>query len=173
MFEALFILTTIDAGTRIGRFLLQETLGRVYPPFARPDWLPGALLASAAITLGWGFLIYTGSIGTIWPMFGIANQLLAVLALALVTTWLVNTGRGKYAWVTVLPMLWVMSTTLTAGTQLVTMQFPRMIDAGQRVAGTLNIALTLFVMASVLALVFWAAARWLAVWSGGVPTRRE
>jgi carbon starvation protein len=173
MFEALFILTTIDAGTRIGRFLLQETLGRVYPPFARPDWLPGALLASAAITLGWGFLIYTGSIGTIWPMFGIANQLLAVLALALVTTWLVNTGRGRYAWVTIPPMLWVMSTTLTAGTQLVTVRFPRMIEAGQRVAGTLNIALTLFVMASVLALVFWAAARWLAVWSGGVPTRQE
>jgi carbon starvation protein len=173
MFEALFILTTIDAGTRIGRFLLQETLGRVWAPFARPDWLPGALIASAVITLGWGWLIYTGSIGTIWPMFGIANQLLAVLALALVTTWLVNTGRGKYWWVTLLPMLWVASTTLTAGVQLVAVRFPAMIDKGQKVTGYLNIALTLFVMTSVLALVVWSAARWVGVWMGGVPTRRE
>jgi carbon starvation protein len=119
MFEALFILTTIDAGTRIARFLLQESLGRVYKPFARQDWLPGALIASALVTFGYGWLIYTGSITTIWPMFGIANQLLAVLALALVTTWLVNSGRGRYAPVTVLPMLFVTSTTLTAGTQLI------------------------------------------------------
>jgi carbon starvation protein len=173
MFEALFILTTIDAGTRIGRFLLQETLGRVWAAFARPDWLPGALLASAAITLGWGWLIYTGNIGTIWPMFGIANQLLAVLALALVTTWLVNTGRGKYAWVTLPPMLWVASTTLTAGYQLVVFRFPKMIDAGEKLTGWLNIVLTLFVMTSVLALVIWSAARWVGVWMGGVPTRKE
>ena len=86
---------------------------------------------------------------------------------------LVNTGRGKYAWVTILPMLWVMSTTLTAGTQLVTVRFPAMIEAGKKAAGVLNMALTLFVMASVLTLVFWAAARWVAVWSGGVPTRAE
>ena len=97
MFEALFILTTIDTGTRIARFLLQEALGRVYRPFERTDWLPGAVLATALVTAGWGVLVYTGSIDTIWPMFGIANQLLAVVALALVTTWLVNTGRGRYA----------------------------------------------------------------------------
>ncbi len=190
MFEALFILTTIDAGTRIGRFLLQETLGRVYPPFARPDWLPGALFASAAITLGWGWLIHTGSIGTIWPMFGVANQLLAVLALALVTTWLVNTGRSKYAWVTILPMLWVCTTTLTAGTQLVLYRFPVMIEKGRELiktddavnvakghamisAGYLNTGLTLFVMSSVLALVFWSATRWVGVWIGAVPTPRK
>ncbi|HEY2787702.1 MAG TPA: carbon starvation protein A [Fimbriiglobus sp.] len=173
MFEALFILTTIDAGTRIGRFLLQETLGRVFPPFARPDWLPGALLASAAITLSWGWLIHTGSIGTIWPMFGVANQLLAVLALALVTTWLVNTGRGKFAAITILPMLWVATTTLTAGTQLVLYRFPAMIDEGKKTAGYLNAGLTLFVMTSVLALVFWSATRWVGVWIGAVPTRRE
>src|SRR5207248_2083580 len=97
MFEALFILTTIDTGTRIARFLLQEALGKVYRPFERTDWVPGAVLATAVVTAGWGVLVYTGSIGTIWPMFGIANQLLAVVALALVTTRLVNTGRGRYA----------------------------------------------------------------------------
>src|SRR5438067_6240772 len=78
MFEALFILTTIDAGTRIARFLLQEALGRAFPSFERTDWLPGALLATFVVTAGWGALIWAGSISTIWPMFGIANQLLAV-----------------------------------------------------------------------------------------------
>src|SRR5262249_23937976 len=97
MFEALFILTTIDAGTRIARSLLQESAGGVYKPFAKQDWLPGALLASAIVTAAYGWFIYTGNITTIWSMFGIANQALAVLALALVTTWLVNRGRGRYA----------------------------------------------------------------------------
>src|SRR5206468_4653037 len=133
------------AGTRIARFLLQETAGRAYKPFARPDWLPGSLVASAVVTLGWGWLVWTGSIDTIWPMFGIANQLLAVLALALVTTWLVNAGRGRYAPVTVLPMLFVTATTMTAGTQMVMTRFPAMIDAGEKFRGWLNIALTLFV----------------------------
>src|SRR5262249_37740806 len=86
MFEALFILTPIDAGTRIARFLLQEALGKVYPKFERTDWLPGACLATLVVTAGWGVLVWGGSINTIWPMFGIANQLLAVMALALVTT---------------------------------------------------------------------------------------
>jgi carbon starvation protein len=163
MFEALFILTTIDAGTRIARFLFQETAGRVYAPFGRPHWLPGALLSSALVTVGWSGLVYTGSIDTIWPMFGIANQVLAVLALALVTTWLVNTGRGKYAPVTVLPMLFVISTTLTAATKMVTGPFWKMMNDGQP-KGYLNAGLTVFVVACVLTLVFWAAARWLSVW---------
>src|SRR5262245_18748817 len=106
-------------------------------------------------------------------MFGIANQLLAVLALALVTTWLVNTGRSAYAWVTVLPRLGVIPTRPAAGSQVVMCGFPRMIEAGKGSAGTLNMAVPVFVMASVLALDFGAATRWLAVWSGGVPTRRE
>jgi carbon starvation protein len=135
MFEALFILTTIDAGTRIARFLFQETAGRVYAPLGRPGWLPGAILASALVTASWCWLIYTGSIDTIWPMFGIANQLLAVLALALVTTWIVTTGRSRYAPVTILPMAFVVSTTLTAGTQLVTGRFSQMIlDGRARIA---------------------------------------
>lgn len=185
MFEALFILTTIDAGTRIGRFLLQETMGRVYAPFARPDWLPGSILASAVITGGWGVLIHTGSIETIWPMFGIANQLLAALALGLVTTWLVNTGRGKYAWVTVPPMAFVVVTTVTAGTILVTQRFPAMIAKGQSLVeagnsgagnkliatGYLNTGLTLFVMCTVGAVLAWCAARWVGVATGAIPTR--
>ena len=179
MFEALFILTTIDAGTRIGRFLVQETVGRVYAPFARPDWLPGAILASAIVTGSWGWLIYTGNIRTIWPMFGVANQLLAVLALTLVTTWLVNNGRGRYAYVTLPPMLWVCSTTLTAGTNLITVQFPNMILKGQALrdtgdpagvrlitTGYLSIGLTLFVITAVGTLVIWAIARWTSVLLG-------
>jgi carbon starvation protein len=173
MFEALFILTTIDAGTRIGRFLLQETLGRVYAPFARPDWWPGAILAAGIITGSWGWLIHTGNIGTIWSMFGVANQLLAVLALALVSTWLVNTGKARYAWLTILPMCWVTTTTLTAGTQLLLFRFPADIEAGKVLSGRLNIALTSFVMASTMAVVFWSAARWIAVIGGFVPTRSE
>ena len=166
MFEALFILTTIDAGTRIARFLFQESAGRVYKPFARPDWLPGAVLASALVTGGWCWLVHTGSIMTIWPMFGIANQLLAVLALALVTTWLVNHGRGRYAWVTILPMLFVCSTTLTAGVIVVR------IESGKgTTVGYLNAGLTVFVITCVGTLLFWSAARWLTVWFGwGKPT---
>ena len=166
MFEALFILTTIDAGTRIARFLFQETAGRVYKPFGRPDWLPGAVLASALVTGGWCWLVHTGSIMTIWPMFGIANQLLAVLALALVTTWLVNHGRGRYAWVTILPMLFVCSTTLTAGVIVVR------IESGKgTTVGYLNAGLTVFVITCVGTLLFWSAARWLTVWFGwGKPT---
>ncbi len=187
MFEALFILTTIDAGTRIGRFLVQETVGRIYKPFARPDWLPGALLASAVVTCGWGWLIYTGSIDTIWPMFGVANQALAVLALALVTTWLVNTGKIRFAPLTLLPMLWVCSTTLSAGAILVSERFPMMIDRGNKLieagktdagnklvwTGYLSSALTIFVIGSVGALVFWAIARWVGVLLKMVPTRRD
>jgi carbon starvation protein len=187
MFEALFILTTIDAGTRIGRFLLQETAGRLYAPFARPNWLPGSLLASAAICGAWGWLIFTGSIDTIWPMFGIANQLLAVLALSIVGTWLVNSGRGKYLWVTLMPMLFVISTTLTAGTNLVSVRFPGLIDRGQKLisqgdatagnklvlTGYLNIGLTLFVMCTVLTVVLMAVARWIVVVRRGLPGKQD
>jgi carbon starvation protein len=173
MFEALFILTTIDAGTRIGRFLLQESLGRVYEPFSRPDWVPGAILASAVITGAWGWLIYTGSIDTIWPMFGIANQALAVLALALVTTWLVNTGRGRYAPVTVLPMLWVMTTTTSAAAIMVTVRFPQMIEQGRALAGVLNIVLTVFVVTTVGTAVLMAIARWVGVLTGQIPIRSD
>jgi carbon starvation protein len=172
MFEALFILTTIDAGTRIARFLVQEAMGRIHPKLGRTDWMPGAAFATAVVTAGWGALVYTGSIDTIWPMFGIANQLLAVMALAIVTTLLVNTGRGRYAPVTLLPMLFVVSTTLTAAVNMVGWSFPTLIQQGQTVKGALCIAMTVFVTACVLTLLLTAASRWVAVMGGLVPERQ-
>jgi carbon starvation protein len=173
MFEALFILTTIDAGTRIARFLLQEALGAVHPKFERTDWLPGALLATLVVTAGWGALIWAGSISTIWPMFGIANQLLAVLALAVLTTLLINKGRARYAPVTLLPMLFVSATTLTAGANMVGVQFPAMIAAGQVAKGVLNSVLTIFVIACVGLLLLIAVSRWIAVLGGMMRTQEE
>jgi len=153
MFEALFILTTIDAGTRIARYLFQESLGKIHPQFAKPNWWPGAFLATGLVTLGWGSLVWSGQIRTIWPMFGIANQLLAVLALALVTTWLFNSGRGRYSFVTIPPMLFVMATTMTAGS----------IMTWEKQLSPLNLGLMLFVMISVFTVVVMSVARWVTV----------
>ena len=114
MFEALFILTTIDAGTRVCRFLVQEFGGRLYTPFARPDSIPSSVIATSIIVLSWAHFIWTGDISTIWPMFGIANQLIASPALAIGTT-LINMERVRYAWVTFVPMCFVAVTTLSAG----------------------------------------------------------
>lgn len=174
MFEALFILTTIDAGTRIGRFLVQEAMGRtIHPRLGQTDWWPSAVLATLLVTAGWGVLVATGSVATIWPMFGIANQLLAVIALALVTTLLVNSGRGRYAPVTILPMIFVITTTMTAGVEMVTGSFISMIRSGQELAGTLCIALTVFVMACVAVLLILAASRWFLVARGVAPVRPD
>ncbi len=173
MFEALFILTTIDAGTRIGRFLVQEALGRVHPKFAQTDWWPSAVLATFLVTAGWGWLVATGSVATIWPMFGIANQLLAVVALALVTTLLVNSGRGRFWPVTVLPMLFVISTTMTAGVQMCSGKFIDLMRQGQVLTGALSLAMTVFVMTCVAVLLLLAASRWLLVARGLVPVRPE
>jgi carbon starvation protein len=172
MFEALFILTTIDAGTRIARFLLQEALGRMIPRFEKTDWVPGSILATATVTGAWGYLVYTGSINTIWPMFGIANQLLAVIALCLITTMMINAGRGRYAPVALLPMLFVTTTTMTAG-YLMAEQFVDMARRGQEARGVLNLLLTLFLVVSVSLLLVLASSRWLAVISGMVQLRKE
>jgi carbon starvation protein len=173
MFEALFILTTIDAGTRIARFLLQEALGKIHPKFEQTDWMPGAALATFLVTAAWGWLVYTGQINVIWPMFGIANQLLAVVALALVTTLLFNTGRGRYAPVTLLPMLFVTATTMTAGVEMVRYRFPAMIESGQKITGAMSLVMTIFVMTCVGTLVLMAASRWIAVAKGWAPVRPE
>ena len=133
------------------------------PPIRANGLAPGAILATAAVTAGWGILVYTGSIDTIWPMFGIANQLLAVVALCVVTTLLVNTGRGRYAWVTLLPMLFVLSTTMTAAYQMCRYSFPTMIQSGQVPKGSLSMAMTVFVVTCVLTLLLLAAARWFMV----------
>jgi len=143
----------------------------VSPKFAQTDWLPGAMLSTAVVTAGWGYLVWTGSIDTIWPMFGIANQLLSVIALALVTTLLINTGRARYAPVTLLPMLFVTATTMTAGVQILE-QFSALI-ARNPAKWILNIALTVFVMTCVATLLLMAAARWVAVLGGMIPVRHK
>jgi len=114
MFEALFILTTIDAGTRVARFLLQESAGHFYRPFGRTDWMPGAVAMSLVVVAAWGMLIYKGSVSTIWPMFGVANQLLAAIALSVGTTVIIKAGRLRYAWVTAVPLVFISITTFTA-----------------------------------------------------------
>ena len=105
MFEALFILTTIDTGTRVARFLLGEFGGRFYRKLEEPNWLPGSILTSAAVVTAWAAFIWGGSISTIWPMFGIANQLLAAVALCVATTVIINLGKARYCWVTIVPLL--------------------------------------------------------------------
>ena len=119
MFEALFILTTVDAGTRIARFILQELLGKIYAPFKNTRWAPGSIFTSLVVVLAWGFLIWNASINTIWPMFGIANQLLASISLAIGTMMLVKMGKGRFAWTTAVPWMFVAVTTLTAAYQMI------------------------------------------------------
>ena len=112
VFEALFILTTIDTGTRVGRYLIQEMGGRFYPPLRRMNWWPGVAVSSGLIVGAWGYLIGTGSISTLWPMFGAANQLLGTLALCIGTTVLIKMRKAQYLWITALPMLFVGTVTL-------------------------------------------------------------
>lgn len=163
MFEALFILTTIDTGTRIARFLLQEALGKIYKPFDRTDWVPGAVISTGIVTAAWGGLIATGSIETIWPMFGIANQMLAVIGLCVVSTVAINAGRGRYAWLTILPMLFVITTTVTAGFQMVTGPFFENLTSevtAKQISGGLSIFFTLFMIGSVAIILGSAILKW-------------
>jgi carbon starvation protein len=163
MFEALFILTTIDTGTRIARFLLQEMGGKVWPQFGKQDWLPGTLVSSALTVVGWGYLIWTGNIDTIWPMFGIANQLLAVVALSVAGTVMVNAGRARYLWVVLTPMAFVTTTTMTAGVQLI----QRFLALGQSPVasdsfkGYLNAFLIVAMMISVAIILWESIRRWM------------
>jgi carbon starvation protein len=119
MFEALFILTTVDAGTRVARFLLQELGGMFYKPLARTGWLPGNIITSLIVVSAWSFLIYSGSVSTIWPMFGVANQLLAAIAFGVGTVFIIKSGKGRYSWITFIPMLFMFTTTLTASWKLI------------------------------------------------------
>lgn len=164
MFEALFILTTIDAGTRIGRFVVQEAMGRIYAPLGRTNWLPSNLIASFLIVFAWAYFIYTGTVTTIWPMFGTANQLLAAVALTVGTTYIINRGKARYAWVTLIPLAFVAVTTLTAGTlNIINLFIPQIGNPPTRVQGLINCLLTLIIMSCVLVVLYNAIPQWIAV----------
>src|SRR5437667_3310798 len=157
MFEALFILTTIDTGTRVGRFMVQEFLGRGWKPFENTSWLPGTLISTFAVVFAWSYFILTGSISQIWPMFGIANQLLAAVALCVGTAVILNAGRVKYAWTTMFPLAFVASTTLYAGWRSIFDNFLRL----GTFAGKLDAILTAILMLCVLVILAASARAWL------------
>jgi carbon starvation protein len=190
MFEALFILTTIDTGTRVGRFMLQEIVGHVWPRFGQTSWYPSVLLASGLVCAAWGYFLYQGvvdplgGINSLWPLFGISNQLLAAVALCVATTILIKMGRQRYIWVTLGPLAWLIVVTMTAGWQKVFSSDPKLgflshaallaestnPDAARLIFNDrLNAAVALFFMAVVAMLVFTSAREWWLVLSRRKP----
>jgi carbon starvation protein len=167
MFEALFILTTVDAGTRVARLMLQEAAARLHPKLGRSSSMPGTIAATGLVVACWSWLIFAAlkdprGMGILWTMLGVANQLLAVIALTIGTTWLVNLGRARYAWITLLPLVWVATTTLTGGVETLTGTYWKMIQVpGTRTMGlicTLGIA---SVMVCAILIVLEGLSRWL------------
>ncbi len=164
MFEALFIMTTIDTGTRVARFILQEFVGRFYKPFEKTDWLPGTLISTSVVVFSWAYLIHTGNISTIWPMFGVANQLLASVALCVVTSAIINSGRQKYVWVTIVPLVFVSVTTLSAAYLNITDNFwPMTHNPETAFRGYMNSALTVIIMACAVTILADSGRRWYKV----------
>ncbi|MCA9588450.1 MAG: hypothetical protein KC657_24200, partial [Myxococcales bacterium] len=165
MFEALFILTTIDTGTRIGRFLMQEFIGRVSPELGKSTSRAGAFIATGLIVAGWTYFILTGNISTIWPMFGIANQLLACTALCVATTIILREGRRRvYALITLGPLLFVGTTTIAAGVQSsIGIYWPMMARPETYTVGLVNLAVTVLLLACVGMVIVGSAIRWVAL----------
>ena len=167
MFEALFILTTVDTGTRVARYVMHELLGKAYKPFADQKWWPGTIVTTTVVCFGWGYLIYTGNISTIWPLFGTGNQLLATIALAVCTTFLINMGKAKYAVFTFVPMIFVGVTTLTAGVLSVKNIFwPLTKTPATAFQGYLDSSLMVIFIVGVVLVVFDASRRWVATLNG-------
>jgi carbon starvation protein len=184
LFEAVFILTTIDAGTRVGRFMLQELLGHVYEPLGRVSWYPSIIITSALVVAGWGYFLYQGvvdplgGINSLWPLFGIANQLLAAVALCVATTILIKMGKLRHAWTTLVPLSWLVAATLTAGYQKVFSPLPGLgflaharslanstnPDAARMIFNDrLDAALALFFMVIVVIVILASAREWYLV----------
>jgi carbon starvation protein len=164
MFEALFILTTIDTGTRVARFLVGEFGGRFYHKLEEPNWLPGSAVTSALVVAAWAAFIWSGSISTIWPMFGIANQLLASVALCVATTMIINSGKAKYSWVTILPLSFVGTTTFVAGWKSITDIFwPLAQEPETATLGYVNVSLTAIIMTAAVIIFVDSIRRWLGI----------
>ena len=157
MFETLFILTTIDAGTRIARYLLQEILAHAYQPFSDAGWWPGVIITSLMVSASWGWMLLTGNVSTIWPMFGTTNQLLATIALALCTTFIIDWSGPRYALVTFIPFLFMLPTTVAAGLiNIVANYLPR-----RDMQGYINAGLTVFMLVLVAIITFISVREWL------------
>jgi carbon starvation protein len=162
MFEALFILTTIDTGTRVARFLLGEFGGRVFRKLEEPNWLPGSIVTSGLVVAAWATFIWNGSISTIWPMFGIANQLLAAVALCVATTVVINMGKARYSWVTIAPLSFVATTTLVAGWDSIRDIFwPQAQTAATATQGYVNTSLTVLIMSAAVIVLLDSVRRWI------------